>query len=93
MSQDESKFDTMRLIQGAETSDLYSLESIMQEFSDAPKQENPSKQGKNHFSGLRRLNQRQPSGILLPIQTTQCFRLQTKRVTPSDVTPLSHLRF
>lgn len=43
MSQDESKFDTMRLIQGAETSDLYSLESIMQEFSDAPKQENPSK--------------------------------------------------
>ena len=44
MSQDESKFDTMRLIQGAETSDLYSLESIMQEFSDAPKQENPSKQ-------------------------------------------------
>ena len=42
MSQDESKFDTMRLIQGAETSDLYSLESIMQEFSDAPKQENPS---------------------------------------------------
>lgn len=44
MSQDESKFDTMRLIQGAETSDLYSLESIMQEFSDAPKQENPPKQ-------------------------------------------------
>lgn len=44
MSQDESKFDTMRLIQGAETSDLYSLESIMQEFSDAPKQENPSEQ-------------------------------------------------
>ena len=43
MSQDESKFDTMRLIQGAEASDLYSLESIMQEFSDAPKQENPSK--------------------------------------------------
>ena len=43
MSQDESKFDTMRLIQGAETSDLYSLESIMQEFSDAPKQENLSK--------------------------------------------------
>lgn len=42
MSQDESKFDTMRLIQGAETSDLYSLESIMQEFSDTPKQENPS---------------------------------------------------
>ena len=44
MSQDESKFDTMRLIQGAETSDLYSLESIMQEFSDAPKQEDATKQ-------------------------------------------------
>ncbi len=46
MSQDESKFDTMRLIQGAETSDLYSLESIMQEFSDSPKQiaEEPSEE-------------------------------------------------
>ena len=42
MSQDESKFDTMRLIQGAEASDLYSLESIMQEFSDSPKQEQPA---------------------------------------------------
>ena len=39
MSQDESKFDTMRLIQGAEASDLYSLESIIEEFSDAPKAE------------------------------------------------------
>lgn len=46
MSQDESKFDTMRLIQGAETSDLYSLESIMQEFSDSPEQiaEEPSEE-------------------------------------------------
>ena len=42
MSQDESKFDTMRLIQGAEASDLYSLESIMQEFSDSSKQEQPA---------------------------------------------------
>lgn len=39
MSQDESKFDTMRLIQGAEASDLYSLESIIEEFSDASKSE------------------------------------------------------
>ena len=39
MSQDESKFDTMRLIQGAEDSALYSLDSIVQEFAaqDAPK--------------------------------------------------------
>ena len=42
MSQDESKFDTMRLIQGAEASDLYSLESIMQEFSRSSKQEQPA---------------------------------------------------
>ena len=39
MSQDESKFDTMRLIQGAEASDLYSLESIIAEFSDVPESE------------------------------------------------------
>ena len=51
MSQDESKFDTMRLIQGAEASDLYSLESIIAEFSDEPelektedKTETPNKQ-------------------------------------------------
>ncbi len=44
MSQDESKFDTMRLIQGAEASDLYSLESIMQEFLDNPERENSPKQ-------------------------------------------------
>lgn len=38
MSQDESKFDTMRLISGAEASDLYSLEDIVREFStDEPK--------------------------------------------------------
>ncbi len=39
MSQDESKFDTMRLIQGAENSELYSLARIVQEFADqdAPK--------------------------------------------------------
>lgn len=39
MSQDESKFDTMRLIHGAEDSALYSLDSIVQEFAaqDAPK--------------------------------------------------------
>ena len=34
MSQDESKFDTMRLIADAQESDLYSLEDIVREFSD-----------------------------------------------------------
>lgn len=34
MAKDESKFDTMRLIAGAESSNQYSLEDIMQEFSE-----------------------------------------------------------
>ena len=33
---DESKFDTMRLIAGAEDSDLYSVEDIVQEFAEQP---------------------------------------------------------
>lgn len=43
MSQDESKFDTMRLIEGAEGSDLYSLEDIVREFSDPQPEQKPEK--------------------------------------------------
>ena len=44
MSQDESKFDTMRLIAGAEASDLYSLEDIVREFTDSGAQPEETEQ-------------------------------------------------
>ena len=47
MSQDESKFDTMRLIAGAEASDLYSLEDIVREFTDSGAQPEETEQPKS----------------------------------------------
>ena len=77
MSQDESKFDTMRLIAGAEASDLYSLEDIVREFTDSGAQPEETEQPEQPEQPEQW--PAQPPVRVLPAQPTQlspCFFLE-----------------
>lgn len=88
MSQDESKFDTMRLIQGAEASDLYSLESIIEEFSDAPKAETAAEKAEEQTIEQPQEQEAPPKEAAQAEEAPA--EVQTEKLAESTVEPVEH---
>ena len=78
----------MRLIQGAEASDLYSLESIIEEFSDAPKAETAAEKAEEQTIEQPQEQEAPPKEAAQAEETPA--EVQTEKLAESTVEPVEH---